>query len=73
MCEQSTLGPLLLELGYLSERDAAAALGLHEQTLAQYRRQSIGPEHAQLARLVVYSRSALQRWLESGGTRGRDQ
>jgi hypothetical protein len=63
-------GHLLTELGYLDEIDASLALGVTIQTLVQYRKAGIGPEHTVIARKVFYSRDALAGWLANGGTRG---
>ena len=64
-----TLGPLLLEMHFQTEADAAVSLGITEQTLAGYRKSGKGPDHATLARRVVYSRKALRRWMRRGGAR----
>lgn len=66
-------GYLLFELGYLTEEVAASALGVDDKTLAGYRTGGIGPEHAVVGRAIYYSKTALAKWLEAGGTRGREQ
>lgn len=64
-----TLGPLLIELEFRDEPTAAAELGINEQTLMEYRKAGIGPEHAILARKVFYSKKSLRRWLRRGAAR----
>ena len=63
-------GYLLTELGYIDELEAAAALDLSPKTLIDYRKGGSGPEHAELARRILYSKDALAQWLAKGGTKG---
>ena len=64
-------GYLLRELGYIDEIEAAAAVDVEAKTLAGYRKLGIGPEYAEVARRILYSKTKLANWLENGGTRGR--
>lgn len=72
MGERPTLGPLLIELGYMPECEAATGLGITVETLAGYRKQGIGPDHTELARSILYSKDELKAWLKAGGVRGRE-
>jgi Helix-turn-helix domain len=65
-------GYLLAELDYLDELEAAAALDVTPKTLTEYRRAGIGPQYAELARKIFYSRDAIAAWLAAGGTRASD-
>ncbi|MFH0301003.1 helix-turn-helix domain-containing protein [Bradyrhizobium sp. 31Argb] len=65
-------GYLLNELGYVDEPEAAAALDITPKTLTEYRRLGIGPDYAELARRIIYSREALAAWLARGGTRAKE-
>ena len=65
-------GYLLNELGYVDEPEAAAALDITPKTLTEYRRLGIGPDYAELARRIIYSRQALAAWLAAGGTRAKE-
>jgi hypothetical protein len=62
-------GYLLKELGYVDEIEAAAALGITTETLVGYRKAGTGPDHALVARRILYSRGALADWLNRGGCR----
>jgi Helix-turn-helix domain len=62
-------GYLLTELGYLDEIEAAAALNIEPKTLAEYRKTGVGPDYAVVARRILYSKAALAKWLEAGGSR----
>jgi hypothetical protein len=64
-------GYLLSQLGYIDEIEAAAAIDVTQKTLVGYRQQGIGPEFTEVARRILYSKTALAKWLETGGTRGR--
>jgi hypothetical protein len=64
-------GYLLAELGFVDEIEAAAAIDVTPKTLVEYRKQGIGPEFTEVARRILYSKAALAKWLEAGGTRGR--
>jgi hypothetical protein len=66
---KTPLGPLLTELGYLEESDAAVALSLNPATLIAYRKAGRGPDYAVVGRAILYSPGNLQKWLEAGGTR----
>lgn len=66
-------GHLLDELGYLTEIQAAAGLGLTPKTLIEYRKRRVGPHHVELARRVYYSRQALADWLAAGGARETEE
>ena len=65
-------GYLLKELGYIDEPEAAAAVDVTPKTMTEYRKLGIGPDYAELARRIIYSRDAIARWLAAGGTRARE-
>jgi hypothetical protein len=69
MGERPSLGPLLIELGYMPECEAASGLGISELTLVEYRKKGIGPTHTELARDIIYHRDVIADWLRAGGTR----
>jgi hypothetical protein len=69
--EPAPPGYLLTELGYVDEIEAATAIDVTHKTLVGYRQQGIGPEYTEVARRILYSKTALAKWLETGGTRGR--
>jgi hypothetical protein len=71
--EPAAPGYLLAELDYLDELEAAAALNVTPKTLIEYRRTGIGPQYAELARKIFYSREAIAAWLAAGGTRSTEQ
>ena len=61
-------GYLLDDLDYISEREAAPALNVAQQTLVKYRKLGVGPPYSVVGRTVMYSRANLKLWLDNGGT-----
>jgi hypothetical protein len=70
--EPPAAGYLLDQLGFVDEIEAATAIDVTPKTLAEYRKQGIGPDFSEVARRILYSKKAIGSWLENGGTRGRD-
>jgi hypothetical protein len=66
-------GYLLIELGYVDELEAAAALNVTPKTLIEYRRAGSGPRYTELARKIFYSREAIAAWLAAGGSRASNE
>jgi hypothetical protein len=66
-------GYLLEELGWIDETEAAAAINVTPQTMAGYRKICIGPDFAEVARCILYSKVGLGKWLADGGTRMADE
>ena len=67
-CERPP-GYLIDDLGYLTEIQAAAALGITAKTLIEYRQAGTGPQHVELARKIYYGPRRLAEWLDAGGAR----
>ena len=70
--EPAAPGYLLIELGYVDELEAAAALDLTPKTLIGYRQKGIGPPYTLVARKILYSKEAIAAWLAAGGTRNAE-
>jgi hypothetical protein len=62
-----TSGSLLKD--YLTEEDAAAAIGVKPKTMREYRRLQIGPPFTIVARQYRYHRPKLRQWLADGGVK----
>jgi hypothetical protein len=69
----STLGPLLVAEGYMTEEDASIQLGVSADSLATWRKKQVGPQYTTLARTILYNRTSLVAWLTAGGSRECDQ
>jgi helix-turn-helix protein len=65
-------GSLLIEMGYMSEDNAARAVGLKTSTLRAYRKAKTGPRHTVIARRILYLRADLESWLRAGGLKSGD-